>query len=121
MSDETQGNQTLPKLSEIMPEDQVVQCDCQCASFFDWGIQVVNKTDLGQSPRNKDYALMSNVKICVNCLKPIVIFDGTPYDASEYVTPEQIEALIQSGKGEVSDEAKPKPRTHAVPVSAMDP
>jgi hypothetical protein len=93
----------MGKFSEVFPPDQMIQCDCKSWSFFDWGIQVCTQNDFGPSKRNKD---MSNVKICTNCLKPVVVYDGTAYDATEYVSKDQVESLLQRGQA----------REHLTPV-----
>ncbi len=96
----------MKKLSEIHAPDDVVACECSCQSFFDWGIQIAYTSDFGRSPRAKEFATHSNVKVCMSCHTPIVIYDGDIYDASEYVSAEQIQALIERSE---------------VPVPVMDP
>lgn len=101
----------MEKFSEVFPPDQMIQCDCKSWAFFDWGIQVCTQNDFGPSKRNKDWTGMSNVKICTNCLKPVVVYDGTAYDATEYVSKEQVQSLLQRGQA----------REHLTPVKIMDP
>jgi hypothetical protein len=45
------------------------------------------------------------------CLRPIVVYDGVPYDASEYLKPEQIAEVLKRGQA----------REQLVPIKAMDP
>jgi hypothetical protein len=101
----------MDKLSTVLPPDQIIQCDCGCKAFFDWGIKIGSVNDFGPSPRNKEWASTDNVQICVSCLKPSVVYQGTIYDASEYISAEQVQDLIEKGQA----------RHHAMPPRRMDP
>jgi hypothetical protein len=101
----------LPALSSVLPDEKILRCACGSSAWFDWGIQIVTKTTSGPSPRFADYAGQGNVKICANCHRAAVIWDGDLYDASEYVSSEEIDSIIE----------KAQMRQHTVPAKVMDP
>lgn len=90
----------MKKLSSIIPEEQMVQCpECKGYAFFDWGIQLEFKISIGPGRRNKDLVHGGNVKICAECLHPVIGIEGDSYDASEYISKERIEQIIARGAG----------------------
>ena len=102
----------LAPLTDVLGRGDVIACSCGSTAFFDWCVQIVARRDYGRAaPRARDFVQSDNVRICVNCHLPIVVLDGTAYDASMFVSCEQIGALIELGRA----------RRHATPVRAMDP
>lgn len=87
--------QALKALSEIFDNKEVVRCDCGSATFIDWGMQILDTSNQLSSPRLKGLAQTNSVKICTQCHKPRVHYAGDLYDATEFVTQEAIEQIIQ--------------------------
>lgn len=101
----------MKSIQELYPPDNVIRCDCGSAAFFDWGVQIIPTANYGKSPRGQDYSSGANVKICAACLKPAIIVDGDVYDASAYVTAQQVKDIIRRGQT----------KEHLVPAKTMDP
>jgi hypothetical protein len=101
----------LKPLTDLFKPEDVITCECGSTAFFDWCVQVIAKKNYGPSPRSQGWTQSENARVCINCHKPIVVYDGTAYDASMYVSSEQIAALIRLGQA----------RQTAVPVRGMDP
>lgn len=101
----------LPLLSTVIPEEKILRCSCGSAAFFDWGVKLLSTISFGQSPRYQDFAQNANVNICAECNRPAIQLDGDLYDASEYVSAEQVRSII----------AEAQARQHTVPAKVMDP
>jgi hypothetical protein len=104
------GKVELKPLTDLFKPEDVIRCSCGSTAFFDWCVQIIARRNFPGS-RGANYAGSDNARICVNCHRPIVVYDGEAYDASMFVTSEQIAALIKYGQA----------RQHVVPPRAMDP
>lgn len=101
----------LAKLSTIISPEKVKSCACGSYAFFAWGVKMVTTEDYGSAPRNRNYTATDELVICSNCHLPISIVGGEMYDASEYVTKEDVRRIIEYSQA----------REQRVPVRAMDP
>ena len=100
----------LPMLSEVLAKEKVHQCVCGSFAFFAWGVKLLFRGDYGLG-RSRDWGTWEELVICAGCHRPVVVNGGDMYDATEFVTPEEVERLILYGAA----------RQHRVPVSVMDP
>lgn len=101
----------LRQLDEIFKDADIIRCECGSAAFFDWGIQIIEHSTKYPGHRTQDWSHGNNVKICVDCKKPVVLHEGDLYDASEFVDHTAIDQLIRW-----SQEKNAK-----VPTKVMDP
>ena len=100
----------LPMLSTVFEEDKVFKHSCGSHAFFAWGIKIITKESIGKHSRLQDMPGDSEVMVCSNCLGPVVIMGGVMYDASEYISKEEIDDILMYGQA----------RQHATPLKAMD-
>lgn len=102
----------LPKLSTVLSEDKIHTCTCGSHAFFSWGIKLMNTESPGLPlPRLHNMARDNEVMICAKCHKPVVMLGGDMYDASEYISSDQVKEIIMFGQS----------REHKAPLRAMDP
>jgi hypothetical protein len=101
----------VKSLKDIHPPDDLIRCDCGSCCFFDWGVKVIVAGNYGKSPRCQDYTTTDNVQICAGCLKPVMVKDGDIYDASDYVSANQVRDILKRGQT----------KEHVVPERVMDP
>lgn len=87
----------LPKLSELVKPEHIDRCSCGSAGFFDWGVRLSDH-DLFTSDKTDGIAHAEGVLICISCHLPIVIQKGRLYDASEYITAAQVDAMIEGSR-----------------------
>lgn len=99
----------LPKLSTVL--DMAHRCTCGSTAFFDWGVKILVRESSGKHARFQEYAGNVNVEICAQCNKPVVILAGEMYDASEFISADQVNDLLKYGAT----------REHVTPLRAMDP
>lgn len=101
----------LTKLSTILDKDQVQSCSCGSYAFFAWGVKMITTENYGAAPRNRNFTATDELVICANCHLPVSMVGGEMYDASEFVTKEDVERIIEYSQA----------RHQRVPVRAMDP
>jgi hypothetical protein len=95
---ETPLGEPMKHLSEIYKDEAIKRCSCGSAAFFDCGIEMINSAAPYLSARYKDFADRDHVKICVECKKAIILFGGELYDASEYISADQIASYVSFRK-----------------------
>lgn len=101
----------LQKLSTILDPEKVRSCSCGSYAFFAWGVKMITTEDYGVAPRNRGFTATDELVICANCHLPVSLVGGEMYDASEYVTAEDVARIIEYSQA----------REQRVPVRAMDP
>lgn len=88
----------MKHLSEIFPDDKIKRCSCGSAAFFDCGIEMVNSSVQYPGDRFNDSASRDHVKVCVDCKRAVVMYGGDMYDASEYISTDQIASYVNFRK-----------------------
>ena len=96
-----------------MPEDRfpnAMRCPaaqnggaCNSAVFYDWGIQFMDKNPVasitgGNQERYRDWAQLSNVKICARCTTPYILEGGLLVDISSELSAEDVKAILARGQ-----------------------
>lgn len=105
-------SEKMKPLSDVVAVDKAIRCpECGGFCFFDWGLKVLHRASYGPAPRMKDFADHENIQICAKCLLPIAKVGGDYYDASEFITREDVETILARGQA----------RDHRTPVPVMDP
>lgn len=102
--------QILPKLSTVVDPENVFTHTCGSSAFFAWGIKIMVRESIGKHPRLQNMANYDEVIVCAKCLGPVVILGSVMYDASEYVSKEQVNDILMYGQA----------REHKTPLKVMD-
>lgn len=100
MKAQTSDKPPMRELSEIFKDEEIVRCNCGSAAFFDWGITLLGTVREGaeRTERYKGMALDEKVRVCMSCQKPVVLYGGDLFDASEFIDKKQIAELISREK-----------------------
>lgn len=105
-----QETRILPKLSTVIASQDILQHPCGSSAFFAWGIKLMVRESIGKHPRLQGIENYDEVIVCAKCLGPAVVLGGIMYDASEFISKDQIDDILMYGQS----------RKQATPLRAMD-